>query len=145
MPLDGREIDRRLRLGGALDAGFAALYLALGLGAARGRSLAFDLALGAVCALLIASGAAQLARARMARRLAIAAAGLLLAFTATVVALLVASWAYLRGVWGPLGEGAAWVSLISAALVIELCGIWPLFQLRFFRRAEVVRHFTDGK
>jgi hypothetical protein len=145
MPLDAAEIDRRLRLGGALDAGFAALYLGLGLGAARGRSFAFDLALGAVCALLIASGVAQLLRARVARRLALAAAGLLVAFAAAVVALLVASWAYLRGVWGPLGEGAAWVSLIAAALVVELCGIWPLLQLRFLRRAEVAARFSDGR
>ena len=141
MPLDGTEIDRRLRFGGALDLGFAALYLALVLGAARGRSLAFDVAVGAVSALLAASGLAQLVRARVARRLALAASSLLLLFTATVVALLVASWAYLRGVWGPLGEGAAWISLVSAALVVELCGIWPLLQLRFLRRAEVRARF----
>lgn len=145
MPLDRAEIDRRVRTGGALDALFALAYLGLGFGAARGRSIAFDLALCAVSALLAASGAAQLARSRHARRIALAAAGLLALFCAAVVALLVVSWAYLRGVWGPLGEGAAWVSLVGAALVIELCGIWPLLQLRFYGRAEVRARFTNGK
>ena len=132
----------RLRLHGALDLAFAALYAYLGFVVARGRSLAFDVALGTVCALLAAAGVALIGNWRRARALAIAAQSLLLAFCAATVALLVAGAAYLRGVYGALGEGAAWVSLVAAALVIELCGLLPVFQLRLLLGDEAKRHFA---
>ena len=63
--------------------------------------------------------------------LGIVASVLLLAFAAVTVVLLVASSAYLKGVYGALGQGIAVVSLLIAALVIEGFALLPLFQLRF--------------
>jgi hypothetical protein len=123
-----------VKLYGALDIAFAALYAWFGFVFTPGRSTAFNVALGLVCALLAAGGAGLLAGARWARKLAVAACALLLAFSAVVIVLLVASSAYLRAIYGALGEGMAVMSLLVAALVVEAFALLPLFQLRFFLR-----------
>ncbi|MDB4965309.1 MAG: hypothetical protein JWN44_998 [Myxococcales bacterium] len=120
-----------MKLYGALDLAFAALYAWFGFVFTPGRSSAFNLALGLVCALLAAAGAGLLVGARWGRTLAIAACGLLLAFSAVVIVLLVASSAYLRGIYGALGQGMAIMSLLVAALIVEAFALLPLFQLRF--------------
>lgn len=125
---------RTMRLYGVLDVTFAALYLVFGLWIAPGRSHAFDAALITVSALLAAGGVGLLLGARWGRTLAIAASALLLVFAAVTVLLLVASSAYLRGVYGALGEGIALVSLLVAALVVEGFALLPIFQLRFLLR-----------
>jgi hypothetical protein len=120
-----------VKLYGALDLAFAALYAWFGFVFTPGRSTAFNLALALVCALLAAGGAGLLVGARWARPVAIAACALLLAFAAVVVVLLVASSAYLRGIYGALGQGMAVMTLLVAALVIEGFALLPLFELRF--------------
>ena len=116
---------------GALDLGFAALYAWLGFAVAPGRSPIWNVALASLVALLAASGGALLVGARFARPLAIITQTLLLVFCATTIVLLVASAAYLRGIYGPIGQGLAMVSLLIAALIVEGCGLLPMFQLRF--------------
>jgi hypothetical protein len=120
-----------VKLYGSLDLLFAALYAYLGFGLGHGRSLAFNLSLGLVCALLVVAGVGLLAGTRWSRPVAIVASALLLVFAAATVTLMVMSAAYLRGVYGTLGQGMATVSLAVAALVIELFALLPLFQLRF--------------
>jgi hypothetical protein len=122
-------IERRLRRHGALDVGFALLYAALGLWLFPSRRPGFSEALMALVLLLLVAGASLLLRLRMARTVALVAQGALALFTLVVTALLVASAAYLRGIYGPLGQAAAAISLIVAALVVELCGLLPLFQI----------------
>jgi hypothetical protein len=126
-----------MRLYGVLDLGFAAFYAWVGFVLAPGRSRPFDVGLALVCALLVVAGVGLLLRARWGRAAAIAASALLLAFSAAVLVALVASAAYLRGVYGALGQGMAVLTLIIAALVVELFALLPLFQLRFLlgRRA----------
>jgi hypothetical protein len=136
---------RSLRVHGALDLAFAALYAWLGFAVVPGRSMIFNAALAALVALLALSGAALLVGARWARPLALATSALLLAFTATVVALLVASVAYLRGVYGPIGQGMALVAALVCALVLELCGLLPIFQIRMLLRDDVREHFARGR
>lgn len=120
-----------MRWYGALDLLFAALYALFGFVLTPGRSLAFDLALAAVCALLGVAGVGLLLRARWGRAAGIVASVALLAFAAVVVLLLVISSAYLKGVYGALGQGLALVTLAVAALVVEAFALLPLFQLRF--------------
>ena len=107
-----------MKLYGALDLAFAALYAWFGFVLTPGRSTAFNVALALVCALL-AAGGVGLARRRAlgphARRSLACVA--LLVFAAVVVILLVASSAYLRGVYGPLGQGMSVMTLLVAALV----------------------------
>jgi len=123
-----------VKLYGALDLAFAALYAWFGFVYTPGRSTAFNLALALVCALLAAGGAGLLVGARWGRRLAIAACALLIAFAAVVIVLLVASSAYLRSIYGALGQGMALMSLLVAALIVEAFALLPLFELRFLLR-----------
>ena len=137
-------IVRALRIHGALDLGFAALYAWLGFVVAPGRSRAFDVALLAVVALLTVAGATLLGRLRLARRIALVAQTLLALFAVTCIVLLVASAAYLRGIYGPVGQGLALVALVVGALIVELCGLLPLFQLRLLLGDEVSLLFLRG-
>jgi len=125
-----------VKLYGALDVAFAALYAWFGFVFTPGRSTAFNLALALVCLLLASGGVGLVADARWGRRLATVACWALLAFSAVVVLLLVASSAYLRGIYGPLGKGMAVMTLLVAALVIEGFALLPLFQLRALRRRD---------
>jgi hypothetical protein len=125
---------RAVKLYGALDLGFAAFYAWAGFLFVPGRSIVFNVTLALVCVLLAVGGAGLLAGARWGRAAAIAASALLLAFSVVVITLMVASSAYLRGVYGALGEGLAVVCLVIAALLVELFALLPLFQLRFLLR-----------
>jgi hypothetical protein len=120
-----------VKLYGALDLAFAALYAWVGFVFVPGRSTAFNLALGLVCALLATAGVGLLLQARWGRAAALAASALLLAFAAVVIVLLVLSSAYLRGIYGTLGQGMAAICLALAALLIEVFALLPLFQIRF--------------
>jgi hypothetical protein len=120
-----------MRTYGILDVGLAGLYAWMGLALVPSRSTAFNVALAAVVALLLASGLSLLAGARWARRLGIVAAAALLAFAAVVISGLTMSAAYVRGIYGPLGRGVAVLAVCAAALAVELFALAPLFQLRF--------------
>jgi hypothetical protein len=133
---------RGARVHGALDIAFASLYAYLAFVVVPGRSLIFSIVVAAICVLMTSAGIALLLGVRLARKLAIASSVALLLFCASTILLLVASAAYLHGIYGPLGEGATWVSLVVAALLVEICGLLPIVQLRFLYRADVKRHFS---
>ncbi len=120
-----------MRFYGALDLAFAALYAWFGFSFTPGRSTAFNVALALVCLALAAAGVGLVAGARWGRAVALAACAALLAFAAVVIVGLVLSSAYLRGIYGPLGQGLAVMTLLVAALVVEAFALLPLFQIRF--------------
>ncbi|HEY3355666.1 MAG TPA: hypothetical protein VGQ83_20610 [Polyangia bacterium] len=125
---------RGLWIYGSLDLLFAALYAAFAL-LGPGRNAAITACVLGLAALLAGSGVGLLAGgARWARRLAVATSVLLLAAAFLAIALLVVSAAYLRGVYGGFGAGAAVTCLVAAALIVELVGLLPIFQLRFLLR-----------
>lgn len=125
-----------MKLYGALDVAFAALYAWFGFVLTPGRSTTFNLALALVCVLLAGGGVGLVVDARWGRTLARVACWALLAFSSVVVLLLVVSSAYLRGVYGPLGQGMAVMTLLVAALIIEGFALLPLFQLRALARRD---------
>jgi hypothetical protein len=120
-----------VRLYGSLDLAFAALYAWMGFVVAPGRSTAFSVALGLVIAGLAIAGAGLIAEQKWARKLAIAVSIVQLAFAAILVLLMIASAAYLKGVYGSLGQGIAIVTILVAALIVEGFALLPIFQLRF--------------
>ena len=132
-----RAARRGTRIHGALDVAFAGIYAWLGFAVAPGRSPVWNAALLGVVALVGFAGVALLSRARFGRVIAMVAQLALLGFCLATVALLCASAAYLRGIYGPIGKGLAMTALIAVALVVELCGLLPFFQLRFLLREEV--------
>lgn len=120
-----------MRRYGALNVSFAALYAYLGLVLTPGRSQVFNLILAAVILLLAGAGAGLLLGTRWGRTAALIACSLLLVFAFATILLLVASSAYLKGVYGALGQGLAVVTLLVAALAVELLALLPIFELRF--------------
>jgi hypothetical protein len=125
-----------MRLYGILDIAFAALYAFIAFIAAPSREWAFPTGVTIVCVLMTAAGIGLLLGKNWGRVLALIASWTLLAGCALVIAALVFSSAYLRGVYGGFGRGAALVCLLFAALVFELAGLFPILQIRFLRRAR---------
>jgi hypothetical protein len=120
-----------VRTYGLCDLGLAALYGWLGFHLLPSRSPLFNGVLGLVVALLALSGLSLLLGARWARAVGLAASLTMLGFVSWILLGLVASSAYLAGVYGPLGKGMAVLSIGIAALVVEVFALVPLFQLRF--------------
>jgi hypothetical protein len=122
---------------GVLDLCAAAAYAYVGFVVAPSRQGGFMLVLGLVVSLLAAAGVALVARGdrgRVPRALGITASAVLLTFAIACIALLCASATFLFGVYGALGRGIGLLSLVVAALVVELCGLLPLFQLHHHLR-----------
>jgi hypothetical protein len=69
--------------------------------------------------------------ARLAWIGAIAAGAAMVLVTIVVLTLLLMSAAFLAGVYGAIGQGAALAVLATAALVVELCAILPVFQIKY--------------
>jgi hypothetical protein len=89
-----------------------------------------------------ATAVGLLLRARWARVLGLATSVTVLVGAFLVIAMLVASAAYLRGINGAFGEGAAFACIVAAALVVEFMVLLPAFQVRFLLRDDVRHHFA---
>jgi hypothetical protein len=106
---------------------------------AGGRALLW----GIVIAIAV-MGAATLWRSKWGWRIAAGACGLLLALQVALLALLVSSAAFLAGVYGAFGRGAAVLTLVVAALTVQLVGLLPAFQLKFLMTRAGRRAFGLG-
>jgi hypothetical protein len=90
---------------------------------------------GTVVAVAIA-GVGMLMRNRWGWRAAVTGCTALLVIAVVILVLILMSASFLSGVYGSMGRGAAMMALLAGALVIEVCGILPAFQLKFlFTRA----------
>jgi hypothetical protein len=124
----------------AFDFVFALVYAGLLLQVPNRHPAANAILWSTVFAVALA-GAGMLVRNRWGWRAAAAGCGLLLVVTVTVLVLLVASASFLSGVYGSMGQGAAMFTLLGGALVVELCGLLPAFQLKFLMTHAGRRHF----
>lgn len=70
-------------------------------------------------------------------RLSLSAGLLGLVAAVGVTAALLASWAYLRSVFGDFGEGASLAALLFASVALQLLGLFPALQVRAMLRREV--------
>lgn len=80
---------------------------------------------------VVVAGVGMLSRSRWGWRAAVAGCTALLAIAVVVLVLVLWSASFLSGVYGSMGRGAAMMALLAGALVIEVCGILPAFQLKF--------------
>lgn len=90
------------------------------------------------------AGAGMLVRNRLGWWAAAAGCALLIAVAILLLVLIVMSASFLAGVYGSMGQGAAMISLAAGALIIELVGLLPAFQLKFLRTRAGRRHFAPG-
>jgi hypothetical protein len=118
-----------VRLFGVLNCCFAAFYAAAGFWLIPARGLPFRAALTLLVTLLVFAGAGLIGGAKWGRTLARAVAWLQLAYAVVLIGLLLASAAYLKGVYADIGRGMAALCLVAVALIVEAVALWPIFLL----------------
>lgn len=119
---------------GALDLLSALGYALLFTVVIPSRSVAFTISALAVSAVCAAGGVGMLVRAPWGRRVAAGSALVMLGACGVLLLLLLSSAAYLHGIYDGVGQAAAAIALVTAALTIELVGLLPALQLAFLRR-----------
>lgn len=123
--------DPRVFVYAGFDLAFAALHAVLLFGIIPNRHgwvQALAVLLVASCAVM---GVSMLVRRSWSWWLGIAACTALLLVAATFLVLTVLSAALLAGVYGSFGQAGAMITLVGAALVVELVALLPAFQLKF--------------
>ena len=136
---------RTLRTWAVLDVVQAAILIALTLLALPGKFPAVNAALVAY-GLALAVPAWWLARGRRwAWWLAVVTSVVGLAAAAVAVIGLVASWAYLRAIYGVFGVGASIASLLLAGMAWQVLGLYPAVRLRAMLRRELRAFLGVGR
>lgn len=125
-----RARERRPYIYAGFDFGFAALYAVL-LSQVPTRHGLHGALLWSTVAAVVLAGAGMVVKNRWGWRLAVAGCGALLLVTVALLVLVLLSASFLSGVYGSMGQGAAMMALLAGALIIEVCGILPAFQLKF--------------
>jgi hypothetical protein len=125
--------DPRRWIYGGLDAVLAAAYLVAIATVARSRFTEGRLLLALLPAFAGAAAVGTFAGGRWGWRVACIGCGGLLAVAAWLLLALCVDAAFLAGVYGAFGAGAATVALIAGLLVIELVALVPALQLKWLR------------
>jgi hypothetical protein len=128
----------------ALDTGLAAIYAVLlvsvlPVGHAGPSGLLWALV---ACDVVMAAG--MLVRHRWGWRVAAGMCGLMLLLELVLLVLLVVSAAFLAGVYGSFGKGAALLTLVAAFLSLQLVALVPALQLKFLLTRAGRRHYGVG-
>ena len=140
-PAAGGARDRRPIAFAATDLILAAVYAIVLLVVAPSRHVGGQLITAGLVAAPVAMAAGTLWRRPAGWRVAALACAALLALAAAVVVLLAISAGFLAGVYGDFGRGAAALSAVVMALVVELVGIVPALQLRYLLSSSGRRRF----
>lgn len=127
--------DRRPFVYAGFDLAFAAIYVCIPLTFARTADLSFEIASGIVAGVAVLAAVGTFARREWGWWMALASCGALLVCATVLLVLLAMSAAYLHGVYGAFGKGAATMALIAMSLVVELYVLLPAFQLRYLLSA----------
>jgi len=120
---------------GALDLALAGLYLLLFLKMVPARSPLYTTVAVVLSLVTAAGGVGMLVFSRWGRIIATICSVVLLAACALLILLLVASAAYLHGIYDGIGEAGVAFALLAAALSVEVVGLAPALQLAYLRRA----------
>jgi hypothetical protein len=118
-----------------VDLLLAALYLLLFLKVVPARSALFTGVAVVLSLVTAAGGVGMIVFSRWGRLLATICSVVLLAACALLILLLVASAAYLHGIYDGIGEAGVAFALLAAALSVEVVGLAPALQLAYLRRA----------
>jgi hypothetical protein len=129
-------VDRRPYIYAGLDVLFTVLYAVIIVTVipTRIRSTALQLWSLPLCTLVMAVGTAAFAVEKVrvrGRKLAVAAATLMLASTILLIVRVLVSAAFLAGVYGAFGKAAASFALVAVALMVELVALLPIVQVKY--------------
>ena len=127
---------RLLRVFGLLDFLFAWTYLLIFIYVVPPFDPTVKWLAYAVTFAVMAGGLVMWAGGRVGYWTGISVAAFLLAVCFLVVGLLVASAAYLYGLYGAFGKGATYVTLFAVSLVVTYVGLLPVFQMAYLLKAR---------
>ncbi len=97
------------------------------------------------CAAKLGAGHGMWRLRRWGWRLGVVTAFLAFALCVVLAAGLVASWAYLKGVFGDFGRGTSIAALLFASVALQALGLFPALKLRALLGAEVRELLGVGK
>jgi hypothetical protein len=125
---------------GIVDLALAVLYAFLVLRVIPSRSSTFTGVALSASTLLAAGGVGMMVQSRLGLVVAAIAASSMVAATFGLILLLVASAAYMHGIYGGIGQAGSAISILAALLVIEVVGLVPALQLvHLWRRRRETR------
>lgn len=137
---------KTLRIFGALDLVFGWVYLLSFIYVVPPYGAeALKVPIYGLSFLLMAVGALLLTGKRWSYWPGVIAAAVLALVCVLVVSLLVASAAYLYGLYGAFGKGATYVTFFAISLVVTWFGVLPIFQLWGLLRGRVRRWALGGE
>jgi hypothetical protein len=114
---------------GIADLALAALYSFLVLRVIPSRSSTFTVVALTASTVLAAGGVGMIVQSRLGLVVAAVAAWAMVAATFALILLLVASAAYLHGIYDGIGQAGAALAILAALLAIEVVGLVPALQL----------------
>ncbi len=123
--------DKRRWIYGVLAAVFAVVYGLLMWKVIPNRLPSAMLHLATVPVFTLVMAIGTLSGGRFGWWLAVIGGSLVLLSTIVLIARILASAAFLAGVYGAFGKAASTFALVSVALIIELVGILPICQVKF--------------
>lgn len=123
--------DRRRWIYGGLASLFAIVYALLMWKVIPNRLPSAMLHLATVPIFTLVMAIGTLVGGRFGWWLAITGGSLVLLSTIVLIARILASAAFLAGVYGAFGKAASTFALVSVALIVELVGILPICQVKF--------------
>jgi hypothetical protein len=125
---------------GIVDLALAVLYAFLVFRVIPSRSSTFTGIALAASALLAGGGVGMIVQNRFGLVIAAVAASAMVAATFALILLLVASAAYLHGIYDGIGQAGTALAIIAALLAIEVVGLVPALQLvHLWRRRRETR------
>jgi hypothetical protein len=130
-PSEGPRRDPRRWIYGGLDLLFAVMQALLVWSVIPNRLPSAAVHLWTLPILMMVLGVGTLVGGKRGWWIAILAGSAVLLSTFLVIVRIVASAAFLSGVYGAFGKGAAMLSLVAIALVIELVALLPIVQIKF--------------
>ena len=134
--------ERRPYIYAGFDFAFAAFYAFL-LAQVPTRHGLHGALLWSTVAAVVVAGAGMMVRNRWGWRAAVAGCGALLLVACVLLVLVLLSASFLSGVYGSMGQGAAVMAVLAGALIVELCGLLPAFQLKFLMTRAGRRWFRQ--
>ena len=128
--------NRLLRVFGLLDFLFAWTYLLIFIYVVPPFDPTVKWVAYAVSFTIMAGGLVMWTGGKVAFWAGLSVAAFLLTVCFIVVGLLVASAAYLYGLYGAFGKGATYVTLFAVSLVVTYVGLLPVFQMAYLLKAR---------
>lgn len=127
--------DRASIVYGILDILFAAAYVGLFLWVIPSRSPLFSAIAVGLSVLMALGGLGMLSTNRWGRLVAMLSSLVMLAACLVLILLIVASMAYLHGIYDGIGQAGVAIGALAALLSIEVIGLLPALQLAHLRRS----------